>query len=321
MEVFNAVESIGGLEQGTAVAIGNFDGIHLGHRDIFRTLVHRSRELNVKSLVYTFEPHPLKVLAPDRAPRLLNTPTEKVRLISASNIDILVCVPFSVALAACEAEDFVREVLVKQLHVKAIVVGYDYAFGRDRKGTGDFLIAQGEQHGFSVDVLQPLGADGMPYSSSRIRELLDAGCVAKMPQLLGRHYTLAGTVVSGEKRGRTIGFPTANLLTQKEQLPVSGIYAVIVRLDGVEYQGLVNLGRRPTFGPGEETIEVFLLDFKGDLYGKELRLYFVARLREEKFFDNTESLGAAINQDVADGRRLLSGVKIIQYEEYLADLI
>ncbi len=319
MQVFNSLNSVTGLERGTAVALGNFDGIHLGHRDIFRTLVRRGRELNVKSLVYTFDPHPLKVVAPDRAPLLLNTAEEKVRLITASNVDILVCDPFTDETASCEAEDFVRDVLVEQLHVRSIVVGYDYAFGRDRKGTGDFLRTQGEQYGFKVDVLNPLGKDGVPYSSSRVRELLTVGCVEKIPSLLGRHYTLSGYVVDGEKRGRTIGFPTANISTQKEQLPASGIYAVIVRLDDIDYQGLVNLGNRPTFGPGEETIEVYLLDFEGDLYGKELRLYFVARLREEKTFADTTSLIAAINQDIADGRRLLSGVKIIQYKEYLAD--
>jgi riboflavin kinase/FMN adenylyltransferase len=250
---------------------------------------------------------------------LLNTAEEKVRLIAASNVDILVRVPFSAELASCEAEDFVRDVLVGQLNVKAIVVGYDYAFGRDRKGTGDFLAAQGEHYGFSVDVLQPLGEDGIPYSSSRVRELLNLGCVEKIPALLGRHYTLAGKVVDGEKRGRTIGFPTANIVTEKEQRPASGIYAVIVRVNDVEYQGLVNLGNRPTFGPGSETIEVYLLDFKGDLYGQELRLYFVARIREEKTFPDTDSLIAAIHQDIIDGRRLLRGVKIIQYQEYLAD--
>ena len=319
MQVYYSIDSISGLEQGTAVALGNFDGIHLGHRDIFRILVRRSRERNVKSLVYTFEPHPLKVLAPERAPLLLNTPDEKIRLIAASNVDILVCIRFSAELASCKAEDFVRDVLVNQLHVRAIVVGYDYAFGRDREGTGDFLRAQGEQYGFSVDVLQPLGMDGVPYSSSRVRELLIAGCVEKIPSLLGRHYTLAGKVVGGEKRGRTIGFPTANISTRKEQLPAPGVYAVIVRLDDVEYQGLVNLGCRPTFGPGDETIEVYLLDFEGDLYDKELRLYFVARLREEKTFSDSASLIAAINRDVADGRRLLRDAKIIQYKEYLAD--
>ncbi len=318
MQVVDNLSSIEGLEQGTAVALGNFDGIHLGHRDIFRMLVRRAHELDAKSLVYTFEPHPLKILMPNRAPLLLNTPEEKARLIAASHVDILASIPFTKDIASCEAEDFVRDVLVGQLNVRAIVVGYDYAFGRNRNGTGDFLGEQGEKYGFSVDVLQPVGADGLPYSSSRVRELLIAGCVDRIPALLGRHYTLAGVVVGGEKRGRGIGFPTANISTRKEQLPAPGVYAVIVRLGGVEYQGLVNLGCRPTFGPGNSTIEVYLLDFEGDLYGKELRLYFVARLRGEKKFSDSDSLKAAINRDVNEGRRLLSGAKIIQYEEYLA---
>ncbi len=319
MQVVSNINAIEGLGQGTAVALGNFDGIHLGHRDIFRMLVRRAHEHKVKSLVYTFDPHPLKILAPERAPLLLNTAEEKVRLIAASNVDVLACIPFSRQIATCEAADFVRDVLVKQLHVRAIVVGYDFAFGRERKGTGDFLRVQGEIYGFSVDVLQPLGIDGQPYSSTRVRELLVAGRVEEIPAQLGRHYTLAGQVVGGDRRGRTIGFPTANIATQKEQLPAPGIYAVIVRFDAAEYQGVVNIGRRPTFGPGEIAIEVYLLDFDGDLYGKELRLYFVARLRDEKKFADRESLIAAISQDVAEGRRVLDGVKIIQYKEYLAD--
>ncbi|WP_020676446.1 bifunctional riboflavin kinase/FAD synthetase [Geopsychrobacter electrodiphilus] len=319
MQVIDHLANIKDAGEGTAVALGNFDGVHLGHRDIFRTLVRRARELGVRSLVYTFDPHPLKVLAPERAPLLLNTAEEKVRLIAASNIDILACIPFSVALASCEAEDFVRDVLVGQLHIRALVIGYDFAFGRDRRGTGDFLRAQGEIYGFSVDVLQPVGMDGQPYSSSRVRELLAEGRVEAIPSLLGRHYTLAGKVVGGEKRGRTLGFPTANISTEKEQLPAAGVYAVIVRHKNTDYQGLVNIGCRPTYGPGATTIEVYLLDFSGDIYADELRLYFVARLREEKIFADSDALIAAIRQDVALGRELLKDAKIIQYQEYLSE--
>ncbi|MCF6179601.1 MAG: bifunctional riboflavin kinase/FAD synthetase [Geopsychrobacter sp.] len=314
VENLNSVES---LQQGTAVALGNFDGVHLGHRDIFRTLVLRARELEVPSLVYTFEPHPLKVLTPKRAPLLLNTSDEKVRLIAASNIDILARIPFSADLASCEAEDFVQDILIRQLRVRAIVVGYDFAFGRNRKGTGTFLRAQGERYGFSVDVLQPVGDDGRPYSSSRVRELLAAGQVEDVPAQLGRHYTLAGEVVAGEKRGRKIGFPTANIVTQKEQIPKPGVYAVVVRFEGHECRGVVNLGHRPTFGHKKPTIEVHLLDFKDDLYGKELRLYFVARIREEKKFPDVVALIDAIKNDIEVGRKLLQDVKIIQYHEYL----
>jgi riboflavin kinase/FMN adenylyltransferase len=319
MQVITSLRDIVEVERGTAIALGNFDGVHLGHRDIFRTLVRRARDLRIRSLVFTFEPHPLKVLAPERAPLLLNTAEEKVRLIEASNIDILACIPFSVELASCDAEVFVRDILIRQLHMRAVVVGYDFAFGKGRRGTGDFLREQGQIYGFSVDVLQPVGDDGKPYSSSRVRELLVTGAVQEIPALLGRHYTLAGKVVGGEKRGRTLGFPTANILTDKEQLPAAGVYAVIVRHGDEEYQGLVNIGCRPTYGPGETTIEVYLLDFNGDIYDEELRLYFVARLREERTFADSGSLMAAIHQDVSLGRKILKDAKIIQYKEYLAE--
>lgn len=319
MQVIEDLASVEGLFSGTAIALGNFDGVHLGHREIFRTLTRRAAELGVRSLVYTFEPHPLKVLAPDRAPLLLNTPDEKMRLIEASNVDFLARIPFSKEMALQEAEDFVKDILVDRLKVRSIVVGYDFAFGRDRKGNSDFLRKMGHRFNFKVDVLQPVGDDGRPYSSTRIRESLIAGRVEDMPGLLGRHFTLAGKVVGGEQRGRQIGFPTANLVTEKEQLPAPGVYAVIVRLGNEEYRGLVNIGCCPTFGPGEPTIEVYLFDFAGDLYGDELRLYFIARLREEKTFSDKEALIEAIKQDVSLGTQKLNGVKIIQYQEYLAD--
>ena len=318
MRLYENLADLETPDRGTAVALGNFDGVHLGHREIFRTLVARARELQVNSLVYTFEPHPLKILVPERAPLLLNTPEEKVRLIEASNVDIMLRAPFSKQLAQVEAEAFVQDVLVEKLHIKALVVGYDFAFGRERRGTGEFLKARGEDYGFSVDVLQPVSADGTPYSSTRVRELLIQGRVEDVPALLGRHYTLAGTVVGGEKRGRALGFPTANIATEKEQLPAAGVYAVIVRVGEEQYQGLVNIGNRPTFGPGQQTIEVYLLDYEGDLYARELRLYFVARLREEKAFSGSEELIAAIAEDVERGRHLLKDAKIIQYREYLA---
>lgn len=319
MRVIEDISQLHNLRDGTAVALGNFDGVHLGHREIFRTLILRAKELGVRSLVYTFEPHPLKVLAPQSAPRMLNTPAEKERLIRASNVDILARVPFSAEVARLQAGEFVRQVLVDSLHARAVVVGYDFAFGQDRKGTGEYLREQGEHLGFSVDILQPVGDDGMPYSSTRVRDLLDRGAVEDIPAQLGRHYTLRGQVVDGEKRGRELGFPTANLQTDKEQLPAFGVYAVIVRRGDEEYRGLVNIGCRPTYGASEPTIEVFLLDFDGDLYDEELRLYFVARLREERSFRGSQELIAAIQDDVARGRALLEGVRIVHYQEYLAE--
>jgi riboflavin kinase/FMN adenylyltransferase len=317
MQVVDNLHQIRGAEKGTAVALGNFDGIHLGHRQIFRTLTRRAQELGVKSLVYTFEPHPLKVLAPERAPLLLNTMEEKERLIASLQVDILARIPFTPELACYPAEDFVREVLVDKLKIKALVIGYDFAFGYQRRGTGKFLQEQGRYFDFSVDVLQPLGVDGLPYSSTRVRELLTHGAVELVPAQLGRHYTLSGKVVAGDRRGRELGFPTANICTEKELLPAPGVYAVLARWNDREYQAVVNIGCRPTFGPGYPQIEAHLMDFYQDLYGQELRLYFFQRLRSEERFTDVKDLIAAIRRDIELARLSLRDARIISYQDFM----
>jgi len=316
MLVVDNLAQIIGAEEGTAVALGNFDGIHLGHRQIFRTLTRRAQECAVKSLVYTFDPHPLKLLAPDRAPLLLNTTEEKERLIEALNIDILARIPFTPEVASYPAEDFVRAVLVDKLKIKALVIGYDFAFGYQRRGTGPFLQEQGKRFGFSVDVLQPLGIDGLPYSSTRVRELLTRGEVDLVPTQLGRHYTLSGQVVAGDKRGRELGFPTANICTAKELLPAPGVYAVLVRWNNRDYPAVVNIGCRPTFGQGPFQLEAHLLDFNQDLYGQDLRLYFFQRLRGEEGFVDVSHLIAAIHRDIELARQALRDARILSYQDF-----
>ncbi|MFK5927030.1 MAG: bifunctional riboflavin kinase/FAD synthetase [Desulfuromusa sp.] len=301
-----------------AVTLGNFDGVHLGHRELFRHLVKTARQLNCPSVVYTFDPHPLKFLAPDRAPLLLNTPAEKQRLIAASHVDYLIQTPFTAEFAAMTPEVFVADILIAKLHIKALVVGYDYAFGKGRRGDTGFLKACGKKQGFAVEVLQPVGADGLPYSSTRIRTMVAAGDVADVVRLLGRQYNLEGRVVPGDQRGRELGFPTANLETDKELIPASGVYAVKVRHGSQEYGGVVNLGQRPTFDGGASTIEVYLLDYTGQLYGQNLRIYFVERLRGEQKFSSVDELINAIEADVLRARQILASVQIIQYREYLS---
>lgn len=300
------------------VSLGNFDGVHLGHRALFRALVAMARRFQCRTTVYTFCPHPLKVLAPDKAPLLLNTPDEKRRLIEASHIDTLIEAPFSRELAEMAPEQFVDDILIGTLQAKGLVVGYDYAFGKNRRGNAEFLQRHGRERGLDVEVLQPVGSDGKPYSSTRIRQLLMAGKVAETVELLGRHYNLEGEVVPGQQRGRKIGFPTANLATEKEQLPAPGVYAVKVRYNLQEYNGVVNLGTCPTFANGKSTIEVHLLDFSGDLYGHKVRIYFVEKLREERKFSGVEELVKAINVDIVRARQVLSSRQIIQYQEYLS---
>ena len=318
MDILKTCDDLPASFDSSAVTLGNFDGVHLGHRELFRQLVKTARRLNCPSVVYTFDPHPLKFLAPDKAPLLLNTPKEKQRLIAASHIDYLIETPFTAEFSAMTPEQFVEDILLAKLNIKALVVGYDYAFGKGRRGDAEFLKACGNEKGFTVEVLQPVGADGLPYSSTRVRTMVAAGDVAGVVRLLGRQYNLEGRVVPGEQRGRKLGFPTANLQTDKELLPASGVYAVKVRHGQQEYAGVVNLGKRPTFGGGASTIEVHLLDFTGQLYEQNLRIYFVEHLRGEQKFSNAGELIDAIAADVLKARQILQSVQIIQYREYLS---
>ncbi|NOQ42581.1 MAG: bifunctional riboflavin kinase/FAD synthetase [Desulfuromusa sp.] len=318
MDILKTCDDLPAPFDSSAVTLGNFDGVHLGHRELFRQLVKTARRLNCPSVVYTFDPHPLKFLAPDKAPLLLNTPKEKQRLIAASHIDYLIETPFTAEFSAMTPEQFVEDILLAKLNIKALVVGYDYAFGKGRRGDAEFLQACGDEKGFTVEVLQPVGADGLPYSSTRVRTMVAAGDVAGVVRLLGRQYNLEGRVVPGEQRGRKLGFPTANLQTDKELLPASGVYAVKVRHGQQEYGGVVNLGKRPTFGAGASTIEVHLLDFTGQLYDQNLRIYFVEHLRGEQKFANAGELIDAIAADVLKARQILQSVQIIQYREYLS---
>jgi len=304
------------LERGV-VTIGNFDGVHLGHREIFRRVVRRAGELNGLATVLTFVPHPLKVLTPERAPRLLNTYAEKERLIAASCIDVLAAIPFDREMAEMSPEDFVREILVARLGICHLIVGYDYAFGRNRKGDVDFLRRAGKQAGFSVEMLEPIRRGEEVFSSTLVRRRLAAGDVAGAVALLGRHFNLEGRVIHGASRGRSLGFPTANLLTDKEVLPRPGVYAVKVRLDEQIFDGVMNIGFNPTFGTERISLEVHLLDFSADLYDRSLRVYFVERLREEMVFSSVDDLVCQIRRDVDRARQLLADREVIVYRDYL----
>jgi len=297
--------------------IGNFDGVHLGHREIFRRVVSEAKALDGTSVVITFVPHPLKVLAPEKAPRLLNTYAEKERLIAASCIDVLVEIPFNRVLAAMTPQQFVDEVLLARIGVRHLVVGYDYTFGRNRSGNVDFLVDAGKRQGFAVEVLDPVQRGAVTSSSTLVRRLLAAGDVTGVVGLLGRHFTLEGRVVHGVGRGRQIGVPTANLLTEKEILPRPGVYAVRVKHQGVMLDGVMNIGFNPTFGLERISLEVHLLDFSGDLYGETLRVYFVECLRDEKVFPSVAALVEAIHDDIDRARKALADVRVIEYREYL----
>ncbi len=317
MQVIRDLDTLREPPYRTVLTIGNFDGVHLGHRAIFRRVVVKARELAGTAVVVTFEPHPLRLLAPDKAPLRLNTPDEKVRLLAASCFDLLVVLNFTRALADMPAEDFVRDILVRKLGVRHLIVGYDYAFGRDRKGDTDFLAAQSRLHNFTLEVLEPIRAEEQAHSSTAIRRFLSKGQVAEAIKILGRNFTLDGEVVHGDGRGRKLGFPTANLVTQKEILPRDGVYAVKVKWCEQYYDGVINIGRRPTFAGCTPTLEIHLLDFQGDLYGERLRIYFVARLRDEQRFPSVAALQDAVVTDIEQARQLLADAQVVEYREYL----
>jgi riboflavin kinase/FMN adenylyltransferase len=315
MRIIHDLQELTAVPRHTVATIGNFDGVHLGHRAIFRRVVAEARQAQGTATVITFNPHPLKLLAPERAPLLIDTYAERERLIAASCIDLLVCLPFNAALAALPATTFVTEILLRALGLKHLIVGYDYAFGRDRQGDAIFLQSCGERYGFTVEVLPPITQNQDVYSSTRIRQLLLEGDVEGAASLLGRHFTLEGEVIHGAGRGRNLGFPTANLRTGKELLPKAGVYAVKVRHGAEMLDGVANIGKNPTFGENELTVEVHLLDVQKKLYGETLRFYFVQRLRGEVRFAGVPELCAAIQTDIIRARQILDNARVIEYQE------
>src|SRR5438093_11537530 len=294
---------------GSVLTLGNFDGAHLGHQAIVRRAVARAREAAGLAVALTFEPHPVAVLAPAHAPLMLQTLHDRLASLAGLGIDVTVVQRFTRAFAALDPEAFVRDFLLRHVELAHVVVGYNVNFGRDRAGTSETLRALGARLGFGVEVVGPVAAgDGEQVSSTRLRTLLQAGDMPRARALLGRSYALRGRVVVGDRRGRTLGFPTANLhLRAGLLLPPDGVYAVGVEVDGRAHEGVLNIGVRPTFAGRRRTIEVHLLDFSGDLYRRWLVVKLIERLRGEEAFSGPEALRAAIARDVERARRVLGG--------------
>ena len=282
------------------LTLGNFDGVHLGHQAIFRKVAERARATGGTSIAFTFEPHPLKVLAPERSPLLLNTFHGKMKLFEAAGIEVVVCANFTRAFADQNPEDFARDVLHKLIGVKEVYVGYDYAFGKGREGSISSLKQMGLTYGFEVGVVDPVRVDDVVVSSSAIRDLIANGRVEEADRLLGRHYVIEGEVVHGSHRGQTLGFPTANMKTANELIPGFGVYAVLANVEGRLFKAVASIGIRPTFDSGPVSVEVYILDFHTDLYGKEMEISFVKRLRGEEKFPDAEALVRQIRKDVQD---------------------
>lgn len=293
---------------GVSMCIGVFDGLHRGHRLLIDEATRQARERGLKSLVFTFPDHPLSLLAPPYAPLLLSSPEEKAELIAACGADLCAMIEFTPEFAATPAAEFLEKIVAGACQARLIACGPDFRFGA--RGTGDIamLRARGEELGFEVEVVEALEEGHGAVKSTRIRQCLLEGRLAEANALLGHEYLLTGRVAHGDHRGRTIGYPTANVEPPARRLvPENGIYAVRALVAGRLHDAMMSIGMRPTFAGTHRTIEVNLFDFAVDIYGEELRIIFVSRLRDEQKFNGIEQLVAAIRQDEVAARRILRG--------------
>jgi riboflavin kinase/FMN adenylyltransferase len=293
------------------LALGNFDGLHRGHTKIIERVRRVADERSATSLVLTFDPHPPRIVRPDKAPALLMTLEQKLEALEKSGIQGVAIVRFTVELSRWEPETFVKTVLVDWLRVGEVWVGADFLFGRDRSGNFSVLRNLGAHYGFRAEKIDPVRYKDFVVSSTRVRRLVSEGRVDEAGALLGRHVFIDGVVVRGAGRGRELGVPTANLETTNELLPPHGVYATTVTINGVVHAGVTNIGLRPTFGDVvRPTIEVHLLETDTDLYGQTLRLGFVQRLRDERRFPDVDALKAQIDADVRRARRLFDRLSV-----------
>jgi riboflavin kinase/FMN adenylyltransferase len=289
----------------SVAALGAFDGIHLAHAKILDTAVERARALGVPAVACTFDPHPAAVLRPERTPAPIGMLEENLARIAERGLDATLVIPFTREFSHMEAETFVDEVLVKTLGVREVVVGFNHTFGSGARGTAVLLRELGTRRGFVTHVLPPLQVNGLTVSSSVIREALREGDVELARSLLGRPYSVTGSVQRGAGRGRTLGFPTANLKPDRPLALAGGVYAAHARWDGRRAEAVVNIGYRPTFDETQYWIEAYLFDFAGDLYDRVLTLDFLCRIRPEMKFPGVEALKTQVRADIQEARRLL----------------
>jgi riboflavin kinase/FMN adenylyltransferase len=282
------------------LALGNFDGMHRGHLKIIERVRRGAEERGSTSVAMTFDPHPSKIVRPDKAPPLLMTHDQKLEALARAGMHGVAIVRFTPELAHWDPETFVRSVLVEWLHIAEVWVGANFLFGHDRSGNFSLLRSLGARYGFRAEKIDPVRYKDFVVSSTRVRRLIAEGRVDEAGALLGHYYGVDGSVVQGQKRGRELGFPTANLCAENEMVPPAGVYATTASIEGVAYPSITNIGTRPTFESGEETvIETHVLDFENDLYGARLRLGFVQRLRDEKKFADVDALKTQIADDRA----------------------
>jgi riboflavin kinase/FMN adenylyltransferase len=309
MEILRSIPELSRLPGPLFLAIGVFDGVHRGHQAVISISTDHARAANGTPVVVTFDPHPEKILRPQSAPHLLSATQHKIALIRALGVGHLLVVTFDKQFAATEPEDFVQQLVTHSKPLREICVGHEWSFGRNRRGNLDLLKKMGVRFNFEVVGVPPIKANDEVVSSTAVRQAIDRGDFAKAAAMLGREYTVLGTVTHGDNLGKKIGFPTANLSAHNEQFPPNGVYAAAARLSDGVHLGVVNLGVRPTMttGKSERVLEIHLFDFNRDIYGRDVEVRFVRYLRPEKKFENVDALVAQIQRDVDQARELFRG--------------
>jgi len=310
MDLVEHIDKIEKPYNNAVITIGNFDGVHIGHQALFHEVIEKADAIDGTSIVMTFEPHPVRVLRQNGHPPLITLYEQKVELIESSGIDVLICIPFTLEFAAISAEEFVKDILLTRIGMKAIVVGEDYTFGKNRKGDIKLLQTYSKNYGFEVivaDWILALNKSPDRISSTRTRELVIEGRVAESQKLLGRYYQIRGVVTTGRNRGgRLLGFPTANIILHDELCPKTGVYAVTVEFGSKTHKGVANIGYSPTFGDQVFSVEVHILDFDENIYDRKIRVNFIQRIRDEKKFSNISELSDQIKKDIVKARKILS---------------
>ena len=292
------------------LALGNFDGLHRGHQKIVERVKRGAVEHGGTPMAMTFDPHPPRIVRPDKAPPLLMTKAQRLEALHRAGVQCVAVVRFTRELSEWDADTFVRKALVDWLRVSEVWVGANFLFGHGRSGTFSVLRGLGQSYGFRADKIDPVRYKDFVVSSTRIRRLVSEGRMDEAAALLGRAYYVDGTIVEGRKRGRELGFPTANLQTTNELVPPNGVYATIMTIDDVVHGGVTNIGMRPTFGETVPTIETHVLDYSGNLYGHTVRLAFVQRLRDERRFEDVDALRAQIDADKRRAERLFTRLSV-----------
>lgn len=308
MRLIRGLNHLEPLRHGCVLTIGNFDGLHLGHQRVIEKLAEHGRRLNLPSVVMVFEPQPLEYFLGDHAPSRLTRLREKAIQFAKLPVDELLVLPFSRTLADCDAEQFIADILVNRLNVKHLVIGDDFHFGKARRGNFALLQHRGQEYGFAVEDSHSFEIEGLRVSSTLIRDALGDGDLALAKQMLGRDYSVCGRVAHGDKRGRELGFPTANVRMFRKNTPVVGVFAVtLTGLDGNEYRGVANVGTRPTFDGGSKVVlETHLFDFDKDIYGHYVEVHFKQKLRDEIRFASLDALKAQIREDVVAAKRFFA---------------